>query len=206
MGKCKICYIPFFGVSLAEASYMRIANAIIISVNKVLLKSNTRLLAGLEPCSTLFENKEASSYCTSSIARGDFSPKMKDFTCIDDYLDEIVKYCMKYSVGNCGEFALLGYYSFKSKYLDFNLKEKGVLQLCGIKGGDHSFLVIGELENPRSIIIDPWAKTRFFMYERYTKLKNYNRGTLENLMEYRSGIYTIEFRFKGEVKQLKFNF
>ena len=201
--KCKPCYIPF-GVSTIEASYMRIANAMIVYVNKVLLKSATRVLAGLESCSTLFEDKEKSYYQASLIPRGHFFPRVEDSQDVHVYLDGLVRYCMKFSVGNCAEFALLGYDFFKSNYLSFKLKGKGVIQYCVIKRGDHSFLVIGELDDPRSIIVDPWAKTKFFMYERNKKLKNYNKGKLESFNPSKHVIRPLQFKNKGKLESLEF--
>ena len=177
---CKPCYIPA-GLPPPLPEYMRLANSMNIYVNQTLLKSSTRLCAGLEPYPRHVNGNEQPSFVDHSfhITRGGLEPKIENYKTLEDFMNALVNYSMKYSVGNCTEFALLALYFFKENYEDYLLPSEGVIQVCEIQGGDHSFLVIGEIEHPNSIIVDPWSKTKYLMREKLTKLKNYNDGKLE---------------------------
>lgn len=98
--------------------------------------------------------------------------------------DSYVFISAKYSLGNCGELAILA--------LDFllNLNTYSIhAELCVIAGGDHAFLLINREPTSNSLknafICDPWANKIYPAEEYRDKLQNYvfDKTTSKNTVE-----------------------
>lgn len=171
MRVCDVCFIP--ETDNSKKLQMQLARDVVLYLNKVIIRSPTRILVGLENFDGTHEEKQLFIHTADSLFRCSeyFLPEMKMNS--KEFIYTKATHCLKYGVGNCFEFAAAAFVLLKEKIDKQNIPYFQ-LTISQIKNGDHGFLVIGNFGDPFAVICDPWARKKYYWHEHVNKLKSFS--------------------------------